>query len=274
MRGYPRNRLTDRPAEEVVNTNTTMSRGHRISYDDTGAGPAIVLLPGWTMSAADWRDAGYVDILATDHRVLNVDPLGNGLSDKPHDPDAYRWPEVAADVIAVMDDAEVDRAVVWGYSRGSSLAASVAAEHPDRVSGLILAGGGDLTTDLPIDAPVDPVELAMWHGDFGPLWEEYDFSAEDRRYDAEVNDPEALGAMEVGLARSGRAIGLDRIAAPTLVLCGGNDDPDQPRKTADALGADLHVLPDLNHVESFSRLDLVMPRVNRFLEQLENQARP
>ena len=264
MRGYPRNRLTDRPAAEVVDTKTTMSRGYAISYDDPGAGPAIVLLPGWTMSAADWRDAGYVDRLASSHRVLSVDPL----SDKPHDPDAYLWPDVAADVIAVLDDAGVERAVIWGYSRGSSLAASVAAEFPDRVAGLIMAGGGDLTRDIPAGSPVAPMDLAMWQGDFGPLWEEFDFSDEDRRYDAEVNDPEALGAMEIGLSRSGRSVDLGRVSAPVLVLCGGNDGPEEPRQTAEALGVQLQVLPELNHVETFSRLDLVMPQVKGFLGAL------
>src|SRR5664279_598120 len=110
MRGYPRNRLTDRSGADPVATKTARSRGYTISFEDAGAGPAIVLIPGWTMSAADWRDAGYVDRLATSHRVLAVDPLGNGLSDKPHDLDAYAWPAVAADVVAVIDAAGVDRA--------------------------------------------------------------------------------------------------------------------------------------------------------------------
>jgi len=122
VRGYPRNRLTERPADEVVVTKTTQSRGFKISYDDAGQGPVIVLIPGLTMSAADWRDAGYVDQLAVSHRVLSVDPLGNGVSDKPHDPGAYAYPAVAADVVAVMDAAGVDRATVWGYSRGAALA--------------------------------------------------------------------------------------------------------------------------------------------------------
>ncbi len=64
---------------------------------------------------------------------------------KPHEPDAYGWPAVAADVVAVMDAAGVDRATVWGYSRGAALAGAVAAEFPDRVAALILTGGGDLT---------------------------------------------------------------------------------------------------------------------------------
>jgi hypothetical protein len=103
MRGYPRNRLTDRSGTDPVVMKTAQSRGYTISYEDAGVGSVIVLIPGATMSAADWRDAGYVDRLAPNHRVLSVDPLGNGLSDKPHDADAYGWPAVAADVLAVMD---------------------------------------------------------------------------------------------------------------------------------------------------------------------------
>ena len=81
MRGYPRNRLTDRSGADLVATKTAQSRGHTISYEAAGVGPVIVLIPGATMSAADWREAGYVDRLTPNHRVLSVDPLGNGLSD-------------------------------------------------------------------------------------------------------------------------------------------------------------------------------------------------
>ena len=68
MRGYPRNRLTDRSGTDPVVTKTAQSRGYTISYDDAGVGPVIVLIPGATMSVADWRDAGYVDRLASSHR--------------------------------------------------------------------------------------------------------------------------------------------------------------------------------------------------------------
>ena len=202
MRGYPRNRLTARSGADPVITKAARSRGYTISFEDAGAGPAVVLVPGWTMSAADWRDAGYIDRLASSHRVLAVDPLGNGLSDKPHEPDAYGWPAVAADVVAVMDATGVDRATVWGYSRGAALAGAVAAEFPDRVAALILTGGGDLTSAVPDDTPPDAMTEAMFRGDFGPLWDEYSFSEEDRQYDREVNDPIALGAMAIEDART------------------------------------------------------------------------
>src|SRR5260221_12331234 len=160
MRGYPRTWLTERPADEVVITKTTRSRGYTISYDDAGSGPVIVLVPGGTMSAGDWLDAGYVDQLAGSHGVISVAPLGLGQSDKPHDEAAYRLPDVAADVIAVMDAATVDRAVVWGYSYGGEVAAAVASHHvafnDPRAIGAMWSGAdrSGSTTDLTrISAP-------------------------------------------------------------------------------------------------------------------------
>jgi len=263
MRGYPRNRLTDRSGAEPVVTKTARSRGYTISYEDAGLGPVIVLIPGATMSAADWRDAGYVDGLANTHRVLSVDPLGNGLSDKPHDLGDYGWPAVADDVLAVMDAEHVDRAVVWGYSRGGGLAAALASEHPDRVAALILHDGvpQDVIAGTPPTAHAD----ALMRGDFGPMWAAFDFSEDDRRYDEEVNDPRALGALWSEPRRSGLAIDLGRVAAPTLVV-GGDDDPGLAKTVADALGAELRVMPGLDHLQAFSRLDLVMPLVLAFLE--------
>ena len=113
----------------------------------------------------------------------------------------------------VMDAAGVDRATAWGYSRGAGLAAAVAAEFPDRVAALILTGGGDLTPAAIADTAPSPVIDAMYRGDFGPLWDEYSFSAEDRRYDQGFNNPRALGAMAIAERRSNFAIDFDRIAA-------------------------------------------------------------
>ena len=266
MRGYPRNRLTERSESDPVATKAALSRGYRISFEEGGSGSAIVLVPGATMSAADWRDAGYVDRLASDHRVLSVDPLGNGLSDKPHDPDAYRWPAVATDVLAVMDAAAVDRAVMWGFSRGAGLAAVLASEHFDRVAGLVLHGGSP--QDMAPGTPPPPHVEALMRGDFRPMWDRYGFSDADRRYDEEVNDAAALGALSAGLGRSGVSIDLGRVVAPALVIEGSDDDPEAAKSVADALGAELHILPGIDHIRSFSRIDLVMPLVLEFLERL------
>ena len=262
MPGYPRNRLTDRSTAAPVVTHTTLSRGYAISYDDAGAGPAILLIPGSTMSAADWRDAGYLDQLVGSHRVLSIDPLGNGLSDKPHDPDAYRWPDVAADLIAVLDAAGVDQAVAWGYSRGGGLAGALAVEFPERVSGIVLQDGGPI--NVAQGGPVSADAMAMFAGDMSPIWDAYSFSPEDRAYDAEFNDIRALGAMEIGESRSGVEVDLARVTAPALVLSVGRAGSETD---AAALGVELQALSGLDHLLAFSRLDIVMPLVLGFLEQ-------
>ena len=112
----------------------------------------MVLLPGFMQSAADYRQAGYVDRLAGTQRVLIVDPLGHGQSDKPHETAAYRAPDVAADVIAVLDAAGIERAALWGYSRGAWLACMAAIEFHERLTALILGGAG-LTQPPPTDLP-------------------------------------------------------------------------------------------------------------------------
>jgi pimeloyl-ACP methyl ester carboxylesterase len=264
MRGYPRNRLTERPAEEVVNTMTTRSRGYTISYDDAGSGPVIVLLPGGTMSAADWRDAGYVDELVGTHRVMSVDPLGLGSSDKPHEIAAYRLPDVADDVIAVMDAAEVDRAVVWGYSYGGDVAAAVAVHHPDRVGGVIFHDG--LPAPAEKRGPAPDAE-ALFRGDFSMVWDNdsFSFSDEDRRYDEACNDPVAIGAMWLAADQSVAPNTLSRIHSPSLVLVSDKGGVDRLRARATALGVDIDVLAGCDHLEAFSRLDLVMPIVRTFL---------
>jgi pimeloyl-ACP methyl ester carboxylesterase len=129
-----------------------MSRGYAISYEDVGEGSPVLLVPGFMQSAADYRLDGYVDRLAATQRVLVVDPLGHGRSDKPHDPEPYRSPGVAADVIAVLDAAGLKRAALWGYSRGAWLGCMAAIEFPHRLTALILGGAG-LTQPPPRELP-------------------------------------------------------------------------------------------------------------------------
>jgi pimeloyl-ACP methyl ester carboxylesterase len=164
-----------------------------------------------------------------------------------------------------MDAEHVDRAVVWGYSRGGGLAAALASGHPDRAAALILHDG--VPQDVIAGTPPLPHAEALMRGDFGPMWAAFDFSEDDRRYDEEVNDPRALGALWSEPRRSGLAIDLGRIVAPTLVV-GGDDDPDVANTVADALGVKLHVIPGLDHIQAFSRPDLVMPLVLEFPEPL------
>jgi pimeloyl-ACP methyl ester carboxylesterase/predicted glycosyltransferase len=114
--------------------------GVRLRYAVHGSGPAtVVLLPTWSIVRSRmWK--AQVPHLARRHRVVTFDGRGSGESDRPQGAAAYANGEYAADVVAVMDEVGVERAVLVGLSSGAAWAAQVAAEHPDRVSGIVAFG--------------------------------------------------------------------------------------------------------------------------------------
>jgi len=225
-----------------------------------------VLIPGFMQSAADYRRAGYVDRLAATHRVLVVDPLGHGKSDKPHEGDAYRAPDVAADVIAVLDAAGLEKATLWGYSRGAWLACMAAIEFSDRLSGLIL-GGAAFTQPPPRDMP--PWVDRLSRGDWAGFWSLFPvpLTAAVKRQFEESNDPKALTAERIGRIESAYIFDLDRVSAPTLLYCGRDDEPDEAVPTAQALKTELRVV-DGDHHGAFKAVDSVMPFALAFLKTL------
>src|SRR3954447_11053440 len=88
----------------------------RIQYEVEGAGEPLVLVHGFTDSLATWYELGYVDVLAPNYKVILVDMLGHGGSDKPHDPDVYGSTAMARHVVAVLDELHVPSAHFFGYS--------------------------------------------------------------------------------------------------------------------------------------------------------------
>jgi pimeloyl-ACP methyl ester carboxylesterase len=241
------------------------SRGYAIGYTDRGEGAAVVLIPGFMSSAAHCREVGYLEGLTSRHRLLIVDPLGQGESDKPHDADAYHAPDVAADVIAVMDAADLESAVLWGYSRGAWLAGMAAIEFPERLSALII-GGASLTEPPEADVPgwVD----AMSRGDWATFWSMYPVpvSPELKLQFEEVNDPRAMAAERTGAISSLYSFDLSRVSVPALVYCGGDDGPEEAEPTARALKTELRVVDGCDHVGAFEQVGRVMPFALAFVE--------
>ncbi|MEX2284849.1 MAG: alpha/beta hydrolase, partial [Gemmatimonadota bacterium] len=107
-----------------------------VAYEDFGAGEQTLLfLPPWSIvHSRIWK--AQVPYFARHYRVLTLDPVGNGASDRPHDPARYTEREFAADALAVMDATGTERAVVISLSLGGLRALTLAAEHPERVSAL------------------------------------------------------------------------------------------------------------------------------------------
>ena len=89
-----------------------------------------------------------VDALVGRHRVVCVDSLGHGLSDKPADPALYAQDQRAGDLAAVIDALGEEKAAVLGYSMGAWMAMGLAKHHPEKLSRLVV-GGWDLLNGVP-----------------------------------------------------------------------------------------------------------------------------
>ena len=116
--------------------NTT---GCGIHYEVCGKGEptVLLLLPTWSIvSSRMWKMQ--VPYLARHARVVSFDGRGTGRSDSPAGPESYLVEEFAADAVAVMDTTSIDRAVLVALSCGALWASVLAAEHPERVAGIVL----------------------------------------------------------------------------------------------------------------------------------------
>ena len=111
--------------------------GVKVYYEVFGAGePTVLLLPTWSVvHSRHWKMQ--IPYLARHCRVVTFDGRGNGRSDRPTEPDAYREEEFAADALAVMDATGTERAVLVSLSRGAERSLHLAASHPERVVKLV-----------------------------------------------------------------------------------------------------------------------------------------
>src|SRR5436189_5252234 len=146
---------TGTTAREPDETGVVVRDGVRVHWERYGDGePTILLLPTWSIyHSRHWKLQ--IPYLARHFRVLTFDGRGNGLSDRPTEPEAYADEEFAADCLAVMNATNTERAIVVGLSAGARWALLLAAEHPDRVLGTAFVGPSvRLAPDEPLRAAV------------------------------------------------------------------------------------------------------------------------
>ena len=115
---------------EVVHDGVTL-RG-----DDTGEGTPVVLLHGLTASRR-YVVMGSKALERSGHRVIHYDARGHGTSSRAADPAGYTYAALAEDLLAILDDRGIDRAVLAGASMGAHTALRAALAAPHRVAGIV-----------------------------------------------------------------------------------------------------------------------------------------
>lgn len=249
----------------------------RIAHSVTGDGPALLLIHGLGYPRWGWEPI--VAPLAASYRVITFDNRGIGESDVP--PGPYDTATMAADAVAVLDAAGVERAHVVGASLGGMIAQMLALEYPERLDRLVLAAttpGGATAYPLP-DATVRLIrevgglspEEAVRRLTANALASEGPVEDIVARRLADPQDPvgwQAQAAAALGHDASAR---LPEITAPTLVLHGTADRVVDPRN-ADLLaeridGARLEILRGLGHLFFWEDPDGTVQRLRAFLGQ-------
>jgi pimeloyl-ACP methyl ester carboxylesterase len=112
--------------------------GYRLSYDEYGAGDRpIVLIHGLLMNRRMFERLGPI-LADRGNRVIALDLLGHGRSDRPEDLQRYSMPLFAYQVNALIDHLELESAVIGGTSLGANVSLEMAVRFPQRVRALFI----------------------------------------------------------------------------------------------------------------------------------------
>ncbi|UCF38224.1 MAG: alpha/beta hydrolase [Acidobacteriota bacterium] len=245
--------LTLMALQEPIGSYFRSSDGLRIHYTVAGEGSPVILIPGYTGTAADWlEEDGLGRALAQDHRVVAIDKRGHGASDKPLDPKKY-GPHMVRDVVELMDHLGIEKAHVHGFSLGGVLVTFLLAAHPERFVTASYGGMGIPEIDpvwkarVPKDIKfVDPREKELF------TWDErtdLDWDALKAIFESPWEAGEGFEGYEKTAATQ---IDLTKIHIPVLAVIGEYDFPNHwtHRMKRELANFKLVVLPDRAHLRS------------------------
>lgn len=273
--------------------------GKRVAHYRRGEGPAIVLLHGLPTSCFLWRNV--VAALQRRYTLIAPDLLGLGDTSGPLESDHSLLGQATL-VEGLMEQLEVDEAVVVGHDVGGAVAQWLALDRPRRVRGLML-----VSTAAYDNWPVSVIARFQRLARYPVAWRIAMRAGMIRRvgmaeqgFRRGVKFPGALSDQEIDeylrparLSRSSREhlrrmlLALDpadtvalarrfhEIRAPARVVWGADDAFLPPlwahRLTADLHGASLHILPDCGHFVPEERAGELAGLIDLFCRELDSE---
>jgi pimeloyl-ACP methyl ester carboxylesterase len=117
---------------------TFSHEGRTLAYTDYGDGSQIVVLLHGLLLSQRMHEPLAKALAARGNRVLTLDLLGHGSSERPLDPQCYSMTFFGEQVIALLDHLEIDEAVILGTSLGANTAIEAAELAPDRLRGMVI----------------------------------------------------------------------------------------------------------------------------------------
>jgi pimeloyl-ACP methyl ester carboxylesterase len=222
-----------KPSTEGMRYTLAYGR-YRLSYEVYGSGDRVLVwLHGLLLDANLSRSLAR-RLAAKGNRVVLLDLLGHGRSEKPRHAGAHRMDLYADQVLCLLDELGVDQVVLGGVSLGTNVSLLATVQAPERVRGLVLempvlewAAPAAALVFAPLLLEVHyaraPLRLVSWVASrlpplgLGPL---------DSFISAAASDPDEIAAVLHGVLLGPIAPTIDQrraITAPALVLGHGID---------------------------------------------------
>ena len=231
---------------------------HYQAFGDPTTQP-IVLVHGWGSSLqGNWIDTGWVDALKPERYVVGLDVRGHGSSDKPYNQASYSYAAMCADVLAVMDELEIDKAEFIGYSMGAFMGAWLLGHRPDRFTRMVLGGIGDETAESLAVLPliIDGLEADSIEEVEHPVSKAYrSFVSNDPRQDLHALALSAAQMWPEGYAQTVIGPGIHEVSNPVLIAVGAEDQPyvdSEPDLAASIPSGELAIVPKCDHLTAIS----------------------
>ncbi len=239
--------------------------GLHLYYETYGSGAPLVLLHGG-MLTIDLNFASLIPTLAQTHTVIGVEQQGHGRTANIDREITY--PNLASDVVALLDHLGIDRAAVLGHSMGGGVALELAVNHPDRVSAIVPMSASvskdGMHPDLldPSTFETSPImPTAQDFADFKAAYER--LSPHPEQFDAFLM---SLGGMDSDFA-GWTDEQLAGIGCPVLIVQGDNDFTTVEHAgvmLARIPGSALAVIPATTHMQVTRRDTILLPVLDQF----------
>ena len=252
-----------------------------ITYDDTGSGPAVVLIHGYPFNRSMWAEQ--VSALADSYRVVTLDLRGHGESESSTGASTMKL--MAQDVAALMDELQIDRAVIGGLSMGGYVTLAFYQLFAERVEKLLLADTrAQADTEEAKATRGDQVQQIQADGMTGivngmlPKLLSPETVSKQPEIVKRVRDmmmhtsPEgAIGALRGMAEREDQTERLSQINVPTLIVV-GKEDPITPVADSQKMheriaGSQLVVIENASHVSNIEQPEQFNRALKDFLSR-------
>jgi pimeloyl-ACP methyl ester carboxylesterase len=257
--------------------------GVTLSGVEDGEGTPVVLLHGLTATRR-YVVMGSRALERSGHRVIAYDARAHGTSDPGDD---YGYERLAKDLLAVLDDRDVDRAVLAGASMGAHTLAKFALDHPDRVAGLvIMTPAYDPDAERNFDR-WDSLAKGLRDGGVEGFIKAYGTPKVPEKWHETINrvlqqrlsaheHPDALADALEEVPRSRpfeRWEDLDAIEAPTVIVASRDEvDPEHPYAVGERYAEEIPGAKLVSEEEGASPLAWQGAQVSKVIAELADSA--